>query len=332
MRIAVRPCQTVPPHQQVPSAWIAAITRSVALGVAERDEHLVQHDVVQHLVARGAQPVGEARARAGRCARPGRRALRARASAAPPRPRRRARAATARACTAQGSRARALPAGSRRVTAIAARSARGVAHEREAAVVGHVEPLVRVGGPRVGALDARREVGARRRGRGPQAERAVDVHPGARAVRARRRSPRGSKAPVFTLPAWRQTIVGLVERAAARRRASAPAPSTGTRTTRSRPSPSRPSALSTLTCDLVARRRRAIGGAPNRPSASTSQPARASSAWRAAASAGEVRHRRAGDEAAAAVRRAGAARRAASAEPTSSSAAPSGEATRRPAF
>jgi hypothetical protein len=27
IRIAVRPCQTVPPHQQVPSAWSAAITR-----------------------------------------------------------------------------------------------------------------------------------------------------------------------------------------------------------------------------------------------------------------------------------------------------------------
>ena len=32
MRMAVRPCQTVPPHQQVPSAWSAAITRCVAAG------------------------------------------------------------------------------------------------------------------------------------------------------------------------------------------------------------------------------------------------------------------------------------------------------------
>src|SRR5215510_5320876 len=29
MRIAARPCHTVPPHQQVPSAWIASITRRV---------------------------------------------------------------------------------------------------------------------------------------------------------------------------------------------------------------------------------------------------------------------------------------------------------------
>ena len=32
MRIAVRPCQTVPPHQHVPSAWTPAITRSVSAG------------------------------------------------------------------------------------------------------------------------------------------------------------------------------------------------------------------------------------------------------------------------------------------------------------
>ena len=29
MRIAVRPCQTVTPAQQVPSSWIAAMTRRV---------------------------------------------------------------------------------------------------------------------------------------------------------------------------------------------------------------------------------------------------------------------------------------------------------------
>jgi hypothetical protein len=32
IRIAVRPCQTVPPHQQVPSSWTAWITRVVASG------------------------------------------------------------------------------------------------------------------------------------------------------------------------------------------------------------------------------------------------------------------------------------------------------------
>ena len=29
MRMAVRPCQVVGPHQQVPSCWIRSITRSV---------------------------------------------------------------------------------------------------------------------------------------------------------------------------------------------------------------------------------------------------------------------------------------------------------------
>ena len=52
MRMAVWPCQTVPPHQQVPSAWIAAITRLRGVGIAERHQHLVQHHVVQHLGSR----------------------------------------------------------------------------------------------------------------------------------------------------------------------------------------------------------------------------------------------------------------------------------------
>ena len=36
MRIAVRPCHTVPPHQQVPSACSAAITRRVAASSPKR--------------------------------------------------------------------------------------------------------------------------------------------------------------------------------------------------------------------------------------------------------------------------------------------------------
>ena len=53
----------------------------------------------------------------------------------------------------------------------------GVGHDGEPAVVGHVERLVGVGRPGVGCLVARREVPARRRGRGEEPERAVDVHP-----------------------------------------------------------------------------------------------------------------------------------------------------------
>ena len=45
------------------------------------------------------------------------------------------------------------------------------------AVVGHVEPLVRVGRPGVGVLDAGDEVGATGRRGCPEPERAVDVHP-----------------------------------------------------------------------------------------------------------------------------------------------------------
>ncbi len=59
----------------------------------------------------------------------------------------------------------------------------GMSDEREPAVVRDVEPLVRVGRPRVGLahpLDEMAELG--RRG-GPQPERAVDVEPGARRPR-----------------------------------------------------------------------------------------------------------------------------------------------------
>ena len=52
-------------------------------------------------------------------------------------------------------------------------------------------------------------IGARRRaGRGPQAECSVHVHPRAVTMGQLIDGPIGSHAPVFTLPAWRQTIVG----------------------------------------------------------------------------------------------------------------------------
>ncbi len=93
----------------------------------------------------------------------------------------------------------------------------------------------------------------------------------------------GSNAPVFTLPAWAQTIVGpeIVGSASARIR---PWPSAGTRTTRCLPSPSRPRLFnsdgwtSSPTMTVT-------GGASKSPFSSTSHPARASTAWRAAASA-----------------------------------------------
>ena len=79
-----------------------------------------------------------------------------------------------------------------------------VADDREAAVVGDVEGLVRVGRPGVGGVAARDEVAAGRRGGRRRARR-----PRRRAPRRRRRGRRrshasnGSKAPECTLPAWR---------------------------------------------------------------------------------------------------------------------------------
>ena len=84
--------------------------------------------------------------------------------------------------------------------------------ERDAAVVGDVEPLVAVGGPRVGAVQPGDEV---RRASGRPA-------PTARTRRRRGASRRaaasqsaissnGSNAPVFTSPAWAQTSTGPVE-------------------------------------------------------------------------------------------------------------------------
>ena len=64
-------------------------------------------------------------------------------------------------------------------------------------VVGHVEPLVRIGGPRVRALGAGHEPAQARRRRRPQPERAVDVQPGAaRGAGVRDRPERVERAGV----------------------------------------------------------------------------------------------------------------------------------------
>src|SRR4051812_84117 len=55
----------------------------------------------------------------------------------------------------------------------------GVGHDRHRAVIGHIEPLVRVDGPGVRSLDSGREVAGGGCGGGPQPERPVDVQPGA---------------------------------------------------------------------------------------------------------------------------------------------------------
>ena len=161
--------------------------------------------------------------------------------------------------------------------------------EDQAGVVGHVQPLVRVGRARVGALDAADVMAQSAARRRPQPERAVDVEPRPCRRGERRRSRRADRTrPVFTLPACAQTIVGPCRRDAARRRAHRASCAPDRRRRRAPPGASRCRASAarrctdTCTSSPTTTRRR---GAPCRPSASTSQPARRSSSWRAAASA-----------------------------------------------
>ena len=59
---------------------------------------------------------------------------------------------------------------------------RGVANDRDPGVVRHVQPLVGIGGPRIGVGETVCEMPQRRRHGGPQPERAVDVKPGVRSL------------------------------------------------------------------------------------------------------------------------------------------------------
>jgi hypothetical protein len=139
------------------------------------DQHLVQHDVVEHLQARPAQVRGHG---LGVVAGPHDQVGHARAAE---------RAEHGPHLDLPG------PLGGRRrvMHGLEAGAGRQVTGDRretpaqilrppdqgDAAVVGHVEPLVRVGGPRVCALKAGGQVGPARVGQGPQSEGAVDVHP-----------------------------------------------------------------------------------------------------------------------------------------------------------
>ena len=183
--IAARPSQTVPLIHASPLACTSARTRPGRLVVGEPEQHLVQHDLVQHLApGKRRHPVGE-----------------------PPRMR------TGSLDEVGDPRAPELadrrphgyrPCAARELGAVSHRVAdrvllghvevrRRVLHrrlvvvrvraERDPAVVGHVEPLVRVGRPRIRPLVAGDEVRERGGGCGPQAERAVDVDPCVRAVR-----------------------------------------------------------------------------------------------------------------------------------------------------
>src|SRR5581483_2717179 len=100
-------------------------------------------------------------------------------------------------------------------------------------------------------------------------------------------SAKESNAPVFTSPAWAQTIAGPPPSASASLSASAcirPWSSTSTRSTEPVPSPISRRARYSVECAFAPARTR-IRGAPVRPSRSTSQPTRSRTWLRAAASA-----------------------------------------------
>ena len=61
---------------------------------------------------------------------------------------------------------------------------RRIGDDRKTRVVGDVEPLVRVGRPRIGGLDAFHLRSQFRNRRRPETERAIDVDPGATRMRA----------------------------------------------------------------------------------------------------------------------------------------------------
>ena len=121
------------------------------------------------------------------------------------------------------------------------------------------------------------------------------MQPGAGRARALARSPpAGRTRPVLRLPACAHTIVAGESGGSASARMR-PWPSTGTRTRRLRPKPTRPSALISVGC-ASSPITTVIGGAPNRPSASTSQSWPREHGVARGGERAEVGHRRAGHE------------------------------------
>ncbi len=212
--------------------------------IVERHQHLIQHHVVQHRDPPPASAVQRSAPRDGSTVRSARPVPTGRGNAAPPRPPRRARR---EASGVQCIGSRSAPAGRyAAVIDMGAGQRGGISHQRDAAIIRHIEPLVRVGRPRVRSLDTADEVRACRR-RQPTDRTRRRRGPRRRTPAAAQTSPTGSKAPVFTLPACTQTIEDAVNdgNSEARRR---PCASTGTRTTSSRPSPSSATAFNAEAC------------------------------------------------------------------------------------
>ena len=209
-------------------------------------------------------------------------ALRGRATAAPPTPRRRARGARTRARTgrARAPRSRSgrpRPAlASRRAAAPRRGRRRGRCRRARSATCGRRWPR----SPRPPGPPRAARATARARAHRPKAPSTCTQAPGRARPLDDRAPPDRRRRCSRCRPAGRRwSRSSRLGSASARMR---PWPSTGTRSTRSPPRPSSASAFSTLTCTSSPTTTRS-GGAPKRPFASTFQPWRASSAWRAAA-------------------------------------------------
>ena len=226
MRIALPAVPRGAAQPDAPLSCTRASTSSVRSSDSKRNEHLVEHDLVQELDARAARRAARRSARPRRSsARPARRRRCGRASAAPRRRRSRARGGRTRASSRprRAPRRLVLDRGTRpRIAHRRAVRRPGAGRRRCPQSYGTLSHLcASVVHESARSTPATRWRSARADGR-PQPERAVDVEPGARGLGARRRSPSaGRTAPVFTSPAWAQTIVGppvAERRRAARRR------------------------------------------------------------------------------------------------------------------
>ena len=179
MRIARRPCQVVAPIQHVPSACTRG-DHGVGdvVVVAEAHQHLVEDDVVEHLDAvRRREQLGEAPRAARSSARPAPRRRRARASAAPRR--RRTPRARREDSGFQSIASRSPPRAGRYAALTPSRrggagGAATKARPQSYGTLSHLCASVAHESARSTPATRWRERG---RGRGPQAERAVDVDP-----------------------------------------------------------------------------------------------------------------------------------------------------------
>ena len=175
MRIAARPLQKVPPHQQVPSRCTLRITSAVVASSPNATSTWLSTTSL-----RISHPDSRSRSA-------NRRAWRQLCSTSSSTPSRPSDAIAAQILDPAHAAARlrrelvriaAGPVGEIvRLHRHRAAERAGVAHDGETAVVGHVEPLVGVGRPRVGVLDTGGEPAEPARRSRPQAERSVHVDP-----------------------------------------------------------------------------------------------------------------------------------------------------------